>query len=865
MYLIYFRGLIRLSMWTVIVFLCVGLLVLTVPAFLYVVTAIPVIVGIILFIILAVLLFVVMLILSILVGLFALILRVIMFSWPEAGNWIWNSWWNDVVVVSFKDTVSFYTWWFSGWLQDAHQWIFNRYFASIESFVFYELVDPIIETLRFIGPYSLLSITVLLLWPFVYVGFIEIGRRSRHTRRQSALWGFAVAIVILGLTAVLGAYLWGRAEFYPVRQTVKSIDSLRVPATVDVVLLKSDGFELRRSLRNGRTEFSDVRQGDYIAELRRKFRLGGLTVERPVLRFPVTVTSLVQRLEVDSTQVMSGESISLRALMANTGDKDETITLDLRRGASLLESQTVTVPPGFHLKEFRLDNLPVGEHTLKLAGEEITVSVAPRPFLSLEQAQYQADLGSALTVSGTTNFRDGTDIELSIVNGSPVAREVAQVAGGRFTHTFETRDLPEGEFRVKAFEPIESLEATASLKLILRYAAMGIVSFEPVEPTVIVGDTLRFLVTARNSGNAVGNRVLELLVDGQPRSSVDVSVSPGDVRRIEMVLETSEGDEGTHVASVGELTTSFLVRPVPYIALSTVAPIKVGNELVVTGSTSLPGGQIAISVVDQSGNRLATQFANVSDRGFSSVFDSTQLPQGIYAVEVSDLVYGLKDQTSVEIYGKEVPLRYVIDVLPRKVVQPTTEVGIRVRITNAGVVQTAPLNISVNGAPSFSRPLTIESGATVIEQFDLGLLQVGDHEIDVDGLLALVRVESPIVNRPRISTDELVVSLHTNRPEILVGDREVLTATIDSKIYESLDVSLILTVDPGLSIDAIAGFQGGGPQSSMQETVNRGLQRQGTVHIVAEQPGTYRATLEVVYIHDGKQHSESTVLTYVVR
>ena len=93
----------------------------------------------------------------------------------------------------------------------------------------------------------------------------------------------------------------------------------------------------------------------------------------------------------------------------------------------------------------------------------------------------------------------------------------------------------------------------------------------------------------------------------------------------------------------------------------------------------------------------------------------------------------------------------------------------------------------------------------------------------------------------------------------------MLTATIDIKIYESMDVSLILTVDPGLSIDSIAGFQGGGPQSSMQEIVNRGLQRQGTVHIVAEQPGTYRATLEVVYTHDGKQHSESTMLTYVVR
>jgi len=92
---------------------------------------------------------------------------------------------------------------------------------------------------------------------------------------------------------------------------------------------------------------------------------------------------------------------------------------------------------------------------------------------------------------------------------------------------------------------------------------------------VLQGEEVIAKVKVKNVGDETGSHTVDLLIDGQLEDSTDLTLGAGDQTTV-IFQFTADMEEGSHTATLGELTTTFAIQKEPMkLPVFTIATISI--------------------------------------------------------------------------------------------------------------------------------------------------------------------------------------------------------------------------------------------------------------------------------------------------
>jgi len=92
---------------------------------------------------------------------------------------------------------------------------------------------------------------------------------------------------------------------------------------------------------------------------------------------------------------------------------------------------------------------------------------------------------------------------------------------------------------------------------------------------ILQGEEATTRVTVKNVGDETGSHTVDLLIDGQLEDSTDLTLGAGDQTTV-IFQFTADMEEGSHTATLGELTTTFAIQKEPMkLPVFTIATISI--------------------------------------------------------------------------------------------------------------------------------------------------------------------------------------------------------------------------------------------------------------------------------------------------
>jgi len=177
-------------------------------------------------------------------------------------------------------------------------------------------------------------------------------------------------------------------------------------------------------------------------------------------------------------------------------------------------------------------------------------------------------IGDELTICGSTNLEDGTELliviesESGTYNFEPV---VTAVKGGRFIEKLDTSAAIEGIYMitVKDAKAIHGAKDVGSVFLFSTKPGISI-SLSVSSKEILVGQTEKIFVRVTNSGDKKEEITLALKMDGMLRDTQTITVEADDFNTA--TFEIHNPDIGTHIIDVNEYKTMFSVTaPTPIL------------------------------------------------------------------------------------------------------------------------------------------------------------------------------------------------------------------------------------------------------------------------------------------------------------
>lgn len=410
------------------------------------------------------------------------------------------------------------------------------------------------------------------------------------------------------------------------------------------------------------------------ARTSRKVTLDWATQEGDAGRYVANVTTLndtdrrnVSVLEpgattitLDSTNspVLEGETMEFTATVENTGDTQETQTVELAVAGAVRDSRQVTLA-GRESKTVTLtwETVPGdrGDYqaNLSTANDSVRPDVrvnAPSKFaVTIDGSNSAIVEGETLLVNATivnTGDVEGTETVSLVVDGQERASREVTLGGGENTSVTLAWDTGEGDGGTYTAE-VQTGSSSAETAVTIQRPADFEVEVVGTSSPVLEGENLAVTFRIRNVGDLAVTRSVVLTVGGRERATTEVELSGGGEIVQTLTWSTGPGDAGNYTAQVtsgGETaTTSATVQApanfsVSLLSVSSSATVgtKVGAQVRVENVGDLRDNQtVTLSVGAIERSNVTLELAPGENRTVTLAWQTTQDDQGEYTVYIS--------------------------------------------------------------------------------------------------------------------------------------------------------------------------------------------------------------------------------------
>ena len=283
-----------------------------------------------------------------------------------------------------------------------------------------------------------------------------------------------------------------------------------------------------------------------------------------------------------------------------------------------------------------------------------------------------------------------------------------------------------------------------ALMLFLAIGAVGCAAeFElsslDVSPEICFpGDSVAISATLANNGNAKGDYVAELLVNGVTEHLQNYTLEPGSSESLSFTL--SRGELGKYEVQIGELKESFIVLGATNL---TISPSQVLIDEPVTIAADLQNAAETQATYQCcllcEGKELEAQGVTVAGTSTKKVtFTVSQANSGRYQVEL----LGLSGSYKVLKPAEFKIVNFDLAPNPAKVGEQVTGTA---TIENVGeATGTYKANLLVDGEVIWTTEVTLAGGTTEAVSFSEYTDHPGNFNIEIDGQKVTLRVVEPV-------------------------------------------------------------------------------------------------------------------------
>jgi len=260
----------------------------------------------------------------------------------------------------------------------------------------------------------------------------------------------------------------------------------------------------------------------------------------------------------------------------------------------------------------------------------------------------------------------------------------------------------------------------------------------------LTGDAVVVSATLTNGGNAEGEYVAELSVNGVTEQSETLTLGPKSSQPLSFKL--TKGEPGQYTVQLGELTTSFTVLSAGNLKVSP-SQVEVHQPVTVTANLLNAAETQATyhCCLACQGKEVEAKDITVAGDSIEKVtFTLSQDTSGMYNIELLGLSGSLKVLKPAE-----------FKIVNLDIATNPVKVGERVPITatikNVGeATGSYDASLLVDGAVLQTTKVTLAGGATETVSFSASKDSPGNYSIGIDGQEVTLRVVQPV--RPPTGT-----------------------------------------------------------------------------------------------------------------
>lgn len=518
---------------------------------------------------------------------------------------------------------------------------------------------------------------------------------------------------------------------------------------------------------------------------------------------------------VNTTTVLTNESIAVTATVNNTGDVSGTTTVNLSIDGTVQESKSVTVEADGSKTVRFVTSLTRGEHTVTINDNDpVTVTARAPTNLSVQTVEAPSEVvqGATATVNVTVKNVGDTDgaRDVTLTLGPETATKTVAVVGGETANVSLT--VPTGEIAVgdTAYEVATNSDSASSTVTILEPANTSVnYALNTTKP--LTNESLRVTATVNNTGDVSGDTPVTVYVDGEAVASKTVTVAGQGSETVEFTVGVPRGDHEVRVNEFEATTVTGLAPPNLSVSYSVNATTILTNEEAAVTATIENTGDLTGSTTVEftvNGSVVATETVTVTGTNTTTTTYVPDLQRGTNTVAVND-----GEPTTVEVL-KPADVNIVAQNVTTTEFLSTQALNVTVYLNNTGDLNgSATVPLVVDGETIATD--TVRVPANTVGEFNSNLTavnfsvtrnwdQYGEHLVHAGDLsnttITILRPTNPettaeitaptagaVVNSSEVSIDFIVTNDSTGvaATEVRVDGGE-WTEPIGSSVTEQL-------------------------------------------------------------------------------
>ena len=339
----------------------------------------------------------------------------------------------------------------------------------------------------------------------------------------------------------------------------------------------------------------------------------GVTVQEPA--------NLAVSVDTTNSPIVAGETLSVDAMVENTGGATDTQSIALTVGGQQRASKSVELGDGESTSvtlTWDTSDGDAGEYTATVESNDdsdstgVTVNVPSILSVSVDSTNAPVLSGETLSVDATvenTGEESKTQTVALTVGGQQRNSTEVTLAGGESTTlTFEwaTSEGDAGEYTATVASDDDDASAAVEVQVPPNLA----VSLDGTNAPVVEGETLSVEATVENTGGATDTQSIALTVGGQQRASTEVTLSGGESTTVMLSWLTGEGDAGEYTATIASDDDSASA------GVTVHKPAEFGVEITDTSSPVVQNETLLVNAtVENTGDLSDTQSVTLTVGG----------------------------------------------------------------------------------------------------------------------------------------------------------------------------------------------------------------------------------------------------------
>ena len=544
---------------------------------------------------------------------------------------------------------------------------------------------------------------------------------------------------------------------------------------------------------------------------------------------------------LDASDPVAGETLDVGVEIENTGDVEDTQTVDLDAGTLGGDQTDVTLDGGETAEETLTVDTEAGDASTYTATVASNDDSDETDVTVLEPANFAVELLEA----GETVAGESVDIEFDIENTGDVeatqtvaldieslgdtATDVTLAGGDSTVETLsvdtEAGDAGEYAATVSSADDEDSKQVT-----VLEPASYAVEILGAGEP--VAGEDITVEFEVENTGGVEDTGTVELTTDpAVGTNSTDVTLAGGESTEETLSVGTASGDAGEYTVTVesdddSDATDVIVLAPadVAVELVETTEPVEAGNSLSVTATVENTGDIEDTQTVTLDAGAIGTDSTDVTLAGGESTeetltVDTESGDAGEYTatVETADDA----DSTSVTVLD---PASFDIDILEMTNPVAGEDIEVEFEAENSGEVEetqtielstspdigTATTEVTLAGGESTEETLTVDTESGDAGEYTATVASEDDTDSTGVDVLEPATLEMAILNATDpVAGDTLDVDVEI---ENTGGVKDTQTVALDVPELGSDEVDVTLAGDESteetLSVDTDTGDAG---------------------------------------------------------